>query len=228
MRLPLGLEWPRLIFAGLGFVPIVSLAVALFGWVPLHVSARWLVLPAVPLAIALGLWRPVWGRRALLGFLAGIVATGAYDATRLALVWAGVWPDFIPAIGQMAALDQSAHPAIGYAWRFVGNGGGMGLTFAMLTTGALRLGRPGTRIGTAYGAFICCCLYATLLLAPAAQHQLFPLNPVTAVFAMIGHVDFGAVLGYLLRRWLADPAPEQVAEHVVPRAAIEAATPVDG
>jgi hypothetical protein len=216
MRLPLGIEWPRLLFAVFGFIPIVSLAVALLGWVPLYLSANLLVVPVIPLVIGLGVAYPEWGRPALLGFLAGVVATAAYDATRLVLVWVGLWPDFIPAIGQMAMLDHAAHPAWGYLWRFVGNGGGMGLTFAMLVTGALRLGPAGKRLGMAYGAFICCCLYATLILAPQAQAQLFPLNPATVVFAMIGHLDFGLVLGYLLARWLRE-AP-QVAERVVPQA----------
>lgn len=215
MRLPLGLEWPRVLYAVFGYLPIVSLAVALLGWVPLHLSANLLVVPIVPLLIGLGVAYPEWGRRALVGFLAGIVATAAYDATRLALVWLGLWPDFIPAIGQMAALDHAAHPEWGYLWRFIGNGGGMGLTFAMLVTGQPRLGRPGTRLGSLYGAFICCCLFATLLISPTAQHQLFPLNPITALFAMVGHLDYGAVLGYLLRHWLPEAA---TAERVVPQA----------
>ena len=222
MRLPWGLEMPRLLFAVIGYLPIVTLAVALFGWVPLHLSAKLLVLPSIPLAIFLG-WRyPRWGRVALMGFLAGVVATAAYDATRLALVWLGLWPDFIPAIGQMAALDDAAHPIWGYLWRFVGNGGGMGMTFAMLTHGAMRLGRPGTRLGMAYGAFVCCCLYATLLLAPQAQAQLFPLNAMTVVFAMVGHLDYGAVLGFLTRQWLAEP--EATKERVVPQATDSAET----
>ncbi|MNR99794.1 hypothetical protein D3C72_310350 [compost metagenome] len=217
MRLPLGLEWPRLAFAVIGFLPITALAVALFGWVPLHVTAKALVLPSIPLALGLA-WRyPGWGRIALMGFLAGVVATAAYDATRLAMVWLGLWPDFIPAIGQMAALDDAAHPIWGYLWRFVGNGGGMGLTFAMLTHGGLKLGRPGTRLGMAYGAAICCCLWGTLVFAPGAQDKLFPLNLLTAAFSMLGHLDFGAVLGFLTRQWLG--APEGTAERLVPQAA---------
>ena len=190
-------EFPRWLFVALGFVPIGALCFALFGWVPLHLSARFLVLPSLVLAIALGLKFPHWGRLALLGFAAGVVATAVYDITRLLLVYVDIWPDFIPPIGRLAMLDADAHPFWGYLWRFVGNGGGMGLAFAMLPW-------RGTRAGMAYGVLICLCLFATLLLAPGAQARLFPLTWVTAAAAMIGHLDYGAVLGYLLSRrgWL--------------------------
>ena len=218
MRLPLGISYPRLLFALIGFAPIVTLAAALFGWVPLHVSAKFVVLPAIAGAIVLGLTHRAWGRLALVGFLAGVVATGGYDATRLALVWLGVWPDFIPAIGQMAMLDDGAHPAWGYFWRFVGNGGGMGVTFAMLLCGPhAERGRLGSRTGMAYGTFICFCLFGTLLLAPGAQERLFPLTPVTVAAALLGHLDYGLLLGWLTRMWL--PKPATSAERRVPPAA---------
>lgn len=194
---------PRWLFALLGFVPIGALCIALFGLVPLHLSAKFLVLPALVGAIALGLACPRWGKLALLGFAAGVIATGVYDITRLLLVYVGVWPDFIPPIGKLALMDDAAHPIWGYIWRFVGNGGGMGVTFAMLPW-------RGTRAGMAYGVFICLCLYATLLFAPGAQDRLFPLTWVTAAAAMIGHLDYGAVLGYLISRrsgWLERVVP---------------------
>lgn len=185
---------PRIPLAALGFVPIGALCLALFGVVPLHLSARFVVLPAVAVTALLAWRSPPWGRLALLGFFAGVVATGAYDVTRLTLVWCGVWPDFIPPIGQLALADQHAHPVWGYLWRFIGNGGGMGLTFALLPW-------RGARWGMGYGALICVCLYATLLFAPGAQAKLFPLTWSTAAAGMIGHLDYGAVLGWLVGRW---------------------------
>jgi hypothetical protein len=187
------------------------LCISLFGILPLHLGTRFLVLPAAFACVALAIASPAWGRRALAGFLAGVVATAAYDATRLALVWFGVWPDFIPPIGRLALMDQAASPLWGYAWRFLGNGGGMGLTFAMLPW-------RGPRPGMLYGAFICCCLYATLLLAPHAQDTMFRLTPFTAAAAMIGHLDYGAVLGWLCARWLPRLAPTELAR-VVPQVA---------
>ncbi|MDB5097380.1 MAG: hypothetical protein JWM80_1801 [Cyanobacteria bacterium RYN_339] len=187
----------------MGYAPIGALCISLFGILPLHLGTRFLVLPAALVCMVTAIASPAWGRRALAGFLAGVVATAAYDATRLALVWAGVWPDFIPPIGRLALMDQAASPIWGYAWRFLGNGGGMGLTFAMLPW-------RGTRAGMLYGAFVCCCLYLTLLFAPHAQETMFRLTPLTAAAAMIGHLDYGLVLGWLLTRWLPKLAPTEL------------------
>lgn len=196
---------PRLMLIALGWVPIAALCLALFGVMPLDVSARFVVLPAAVLAIAIG-WRyPECGRVALVGFVAGLVATAAYDVTRLALVGVGVWPDFIPPIGKLALADDQAHPVWGYVWRFLGNGGGMGLTFALLPW-------RGVRAGLIYGAVVCGCLYVTLLFGPGVQERLFPLSAVTAMAAMVGHLDYGGVLGYLVRRWLPGHEPVRTTE----------------
>lgn len=208
MRHPLGIPLPAWIYVALGFAPIGSLFLALMTWVPLHVGAKVFVLPALALAIGLGLKHRTWGHRAMIGFLAGVVATGAYDVLRLSLMWAGLWGDFIPAIGRLAMLDHHAHPFWGYLWRFIGNGGGMGMAFAMLPW-------AGFRVGIAYGTAICFCLFGTLLVAPLAPAELFTLNPMTAAGALAGHVIYGGVLGWLTARWLPQPA---VVEQVVPAA----------
>jgi hypothetical protein len=184
----------RVMLMVLGWVPIGCLCLALFGVLPLDVSARALVLPALALAVALGLNFPEQGRVAAVGFLAGMAATVAYDVVRLSLVAVGVWPDFNPPIGQHAHADPQAHPVWGYVWRFVGNGGGMGMTFALLPW-------RHARAGMVYGVVVCVGLYVTLLLAPGAQDRLFVLTPVTALAALAGHLDYGAVLGWLTARW---------------------------
>ena len=184
---------PRVLFALMGFVPIGSLCIALFGLVPLYLSARFVVLPICVLLIALGLRYRALGRAALLGFVAGVTATGVYDLVRLALVLSGRWSDFIPAIGQMALLDRAASPVWGYLWRYAGDGGAMGLTFALLPWRSIRS-------GMVYGAGICSCLFATLILAPGAQQALFALTPLTAAMALLGHLVYGGVLGWALCR----------------------------
>lgn len=197
--------WPLAFFA-LGFVPISALGVAVVGWVPLDLSAKLLVAPAI-LGLLLLAWRqPALGRLAAVGFLAGVVATGAYDATRLALVAAGWWPEFIPAIGRLALADDAASPLWGYAWRFFLNGGCMGLAFAMLPW-------RGVRAGLAFGTAVCLCLWASLFLGGAkAEAILFPLTPTSALFSWVGHLDYGGVLGFLVARW-------------APRFALPAASP---
>jgi hypothetical protein len=197
-------------FGVLGFAPIGALFLALMTWVPLHVGAKLFVLPAFAVAIALGCYDRTWGRKALIGFLAGVVATGAYDVLRLGLVWVGMWGDFIPAIGRMALLDHQAHPFWGYLWRYIGNGGGMGMAFPMLHW-------RGARPGMAYGTAICFCLFGTLLIAPMAPQELFILGPATAAGALGGHIVYGGVLGWLVGSWSKRWAPEPAAlEHVVP------------
>lgn len=194
---------PQILFFVLGFVPIGALSASLFEFLPLHLGARAVVLPAAILTILLAVASPTWGRRAAFGYAAGVAATGAYDITRLALVYLGVWPDFIPPLGRLVLLDQHASPIWGYAWRFLGNGGGMGMAFAMLPF-------RGAVSGMIYGLAICGCLFFTLIVAPHAQSTLFVLGPITAAASILGHLDYGGVLGLLCARWLpiAPPAVE--------------------
>jgi len=180
------------LLAALGFTPIGGLCLALFGVLPLWFSAIFVVLPAGVLAITLGVLHPQLGKLAASGLVAGIIATAAYDAFRLSFVIIGIWGDFIPVIGRMLLSDASAAPIWGYLWRYVGNGGAMGLTFALLPW-------RGLRAGMIYGTAICGCLLGTLILAPDTQTALFHLTPVTATTALIGHLLYGATLGWLLR-----------------------------
>jgi len=184
---------PRIVLALLGFVPIGSLCIALFGLVPLYITARFVVLPVAAVVIALGLRYPPIGRLALLGLIAGVAATATYDLVRLAFVLSGKWSDFIPVIGRLALLDEHASPVWGYLWRYIGNGGAMGLTFALLPWRSVRA-------GLLYGACICGCLFATLILAPGAQQALFHLTLLTATMALLGHLVYGSALGWLLGR----------------------------
>jgi hypothetical protein len=177
--------------AGGGFVPIACLCAAVFGIVPLSVTAAWVVAPLTVLVIGAALWDPELGMRALRGFVAGVVATAVYDLFRLGMVLSGAWADFIPAIGRMALDDPAASPVWGYLWRYAYDGGAMGMTFGLLRW-------RGLRAGMAFGAAVCACLFLTLLAAPGAQSAMFRLGPVTAASAMTGHLIFGATLGRLM------------------------------
>ena len=187
--------FPRVFFLAAGFAAITSLGVALAGMVPLPDGLRYAVVPAVVVMVALGLRYPAWGKRALIGLVAGMIATGVYDILRIGLVFAGLWGDPIPSIGRLALADPDAHPAWGYVWRFAGNGGGMGLAFAMLPW-------RGVRLGIAYGTAICLGLVGLLYFWPVAQEHFFALTPPTAAGGMAGHWVYGAVLGWLTARWL--------------------------
>jgi hypothetical protein len=187
--------FPRLLYLAFGFAAITSLGVALAGFVPLPYGFHYAVIPAYTIMILLGLRYPAWGKRALIGLVAGMIATGIYDILRISLMFAGLWGDPIPSIGQLALADPNAEWYWGYVWRFVGNGGGMGLAFAMLPW-------RGVKLGIAYGSAICLGLVGLLYFWPASQQHFFALTLPTAAGGMAGHWVYGAVLGWLTARWL--------------------------
>ena len=187
--------FPRLFYLAFGFAAITSLGVALTGAVPLPYGFHYAVIPAYAVMTLVGLRYPAWGKRALLGLVAGMIATGIYDILRIGLMFAGLWGDPIPSIGRLALADPDTPWYWGYVWRFIGNGGGMGLAFAMLPW-------RGVRLGIAYGSAICLGLVGLLYFWPVSQQHFFALTPLTAAGGMAGHWVYGAVLGYLTARWL--------------------------
>jgi hypothetical protein len=182
--------YPRVVFLAIGFTAIGPLAAAYSELLPLPKGARYILLPAALLAILVGLRHKEWGRRALIGWVAGVAATGIYDVLRLALYKFGYWDDPIPGIGRLMLDNPNASAIWGYVWRFGGNGAGMGMAFAMLPW-------RGVRSGIIYGTAICFGLFGVLALAPVAQAHFFPLNLKTAIGALAGHWVYGSVLGWL-------------------------------
>jgi hypothetical protein len=187
--------FPRVFYLVFGFAAITSLGVALAGLVPLPYGFHYAVIPAFAIMILLGIRYPAWGKRALIGLLAGMIATGVYDLLRIGLMFAGLWGDPIPSIGRLALNDPNTQWYWGYVWRFIGNGGGMGVAFAMLPW-------RGVKLGIAYGTAVCLGLVALLYFFPVAQLHFFALTPPTAAGGMAGHWVYGAVLGWLTARWL--------------------------
>ncbi|MGD9894027.1 MAG: hypothetical protein AB7U18_22310, partial [Dehalococcoidia bacterium] len=197
-----------LAFFAIGFTPITSLALAVFGIVPLHQSATALVLPAAALGIVLALCFPFYGRLAAQGFGLALAAVLLYDATRLPWILTGAWHDFIPNIGALLLDRPEGHRTLGYAWRWLGNGGGMGLAFYMAYPLVARW--VGVRTaGLAYGVAVWLCLLGTLVLAPYGQEYLFRLTPVTFIFGLVGHLAFGGALGILMHLTGANVRPYQ-------------------
>lgn len=194
----------RTAIAGIGFLPIAALALALGGWVALPVMTLAVILPVWAGMAVVAAFRPPWGKVLALVLLAGMSATLIYDVARLALTWAGGLTDGIPNIGRLLVGDMQAPTGevfgLAYAYRYLGDGGGLALAFAMGR-------RYGVRNGMAFGAAICLCLWATLALFPVAQQLLFPLTAYGLFVTMTGHLIFGGVLGGLLARWF--PAEAQ-------------------
>lgn len=193
----------RLMLLTAGFAPLVSLGLALAGVASLRTLTLLLVIPSVIAGVTLAVRQPAWGRRALVGLVAGVVATATYDLLRVSLVVAGLWRDPIVRIGQMllAGPGASTEPAAlswwaaGYVWRYLGDGGAMGAAYVTVP-------RLGVRSGMVFGTLIALGLVGLLAVAPQAQEQFLQLRWSTALAALAGHLIYGGVLGGLAARWL--------------------------
>jgi hypothetical protein len=139
------------------------------------------------------------------GFVAGLIAVAAYDSVRLSLVALGWWGDFIPRLGEWVLGTDSPNVLVGYIWRYIGDGGGIGMAF-FVACGILATIRPAAirqrpvALGIAYGIFVWSGLVATIALSARGSTMLFALTPKTLVFSLVGHLIYGAALGACLRR----------------------------
>jgi hypothetical protein len=189
-------------FGAVGFTPIAALCLTIFGFWSLSLGTLILIVPAIVAAVAIGLALPAYGRFALEGLAAGLVAVLVYDIVRWTFVGLGWWGDFIPNIGGWLNGTGQPDVILGYGFRWLGDGGGMGVAF-MVAARVLLPSLP-TRtsvvLGISYGLTIWLCLLVTLIAAPLGEMFLFPLTPLTLVLSGIGHIVYGAVLGYALAR----------------------------
>ncbi len=203
---------------GIGFAPITALALAVIGVGTLPIGTLLLVIPAVIVALVMGVVSPAYGKLMLRGFLMGIIAVTCYDAVRLPFILAGLWSDFVPRIGGWLLSDGQRHVAVGYLWRYLGNGGGMGMAFVAAFSlirqslpQNLRLGLDAKRlsqIGVTFGVFIWLCLLATLKISPRGEEMLFVLNLKSFILSLIGHIVYGFTLGRLVTRYQPEKALE--------------------
>jgi hypothetical protein len=147
----------------------------------------------------------VEGRWAGRGFVYGLVAVTAYDAVRIPMVIAGIWPDFIPRLGGWIIGHGDANVLVGYTWRYLGDGGGIGLAFFAVCglIGVWKypaLAQRPIQLGVGYGVFIWSGLIATVALTSHGSEMLFPLTPLSLGLSLLGHLIYGSVLGIGLRR----------------------------
>ena len=189
----------RFLIAAVGFAPVTALAAAIFlGDESLPTTVLVLVLPGAT-ALAELLWlKPHYRTIAFSGFVFGLIAVTLYDLFRLPFILAGLWQDFIPRIGMWLIPGGHPHPIVGYIYRYVGDGGGMGMGYVALYPLLRRLFRQNVVSGVAYGVFIWCGLIATLILAPRGQEMLFRLTPLSVTLSLCGHLVYGATLGLLI------------------------------
>jgi len=187
----------------LGLAPITSLALSLIGLVPLYKSALWGIIPLLAIGGITAFVHPRMGRLAGSGLLIGIFAVLLYDCTRIPFILGNVWGDFIPQIAAHLLPGNGPNLVIGYLWRYLGNGGGMGLAF-VVGYGLIRPKMNRWGLGVGYGLLIWGCLLATLGLIPPDADSLFRVTPLTLTLSFLGHVVYG--LGLALGIWYSPKA----------------------
>ena len=184
-------------YFAIGFSPITALAIAIIGILPLSVSTLLIVLPATLLGIGLALRFPAYRKLALKGLLIGLIAVFLYDCMRVPFIISGIWGDFIPKINMWLLNTSQPNWMVGYIWRYVGDGGFMGMAFTVAY--CILKPRVDARIaGVGFGLAIWICLLGTLVLAPHGQQMLFKLTLTTLSLSLLGHLIYGITLGMLL------------------------------
>jgi len=136
------------------------------------------------------------------GLIAGMVATIVYDGARLFAVHVlGLMGDFIPVMGSFVTgePDTTGSAAVGYVWRYIGDGGGLGVAFFVV---AFALGIDRWRNAYAVLASVTFAVFptwaglmATVALLPRGEEMMFDLNPATFIITLVGHLIFGFFLG---------------------------------
>ncbi|SEH65216.1 hypothetical protein SAMN04489835_2482 [Mycolicibacterium rutilum] len=191
-----------LLVLALASMPILGISVDVFGLVPQHVTSVVLIALCAVLG-AIITFAPhridmIVGR----GLIAGMVACIVYDGARLFAVHVlDLMGDFITVMGSWVTgePDTVGSAAVGYIWRYIGDGGGLGVAFFIVAY-ALGIDRwSNVRAVLAAVGFAVfptwAGLMATVALAPHGEEMMFPLNAATVTITFVGHVIFGLVLG---------------------------------
>jgi hypothetical protein len=194
-----------LLFLVLASLPLLAISAHVFGLVAQRTSAMFVILP---LATTLAVLKAVVPHRADRiigrGFVMGMVACLVYDSFRLCTVYVLGWMgDFIPTMGTWITGDPDIRvgAAVGYLWRYIGDGGGLGVAFWIIAfvAGIDRWARRSANvvlITVVFAVFpVWTGLIATAALAKRGEEMLFVLTPATVSITLIGHVVFGVVLG---------------------------------
>jgi hypothetical protein len=109
--------------------------------------------------------------------------------------------DFIPVMGSWVTgePDTTGSAAVGYVWRYIGDGGGLGVAFFVVAF-ALGIDRwknvYAVLASVGFAVFPTWAgLMATVALALRGEEMMFPLNLATVTITLVGHLIFGLVLG---------------------------------
>jgi hypothetical protein len=176
-----------------GMLPVSAIALHVMGLIDLFTFYPVIIL-LYSLVIFLSLNKPKLRKRILIGWLSGIIAVSFYDISRLPFMAMG-WDDFIPKIGGWL-IGEEEEFTLGYLWRYIGNGGGLGITFFVLLS-FLKERKNYILRGVLFGLFICLSLDLTLLISPQSETLMFEITPLTIIGGTVGHIVYGLTLGLL-------------------------------
>jgi hypothetical protein len=188
----------------LAALPLLAISAHVFGLITMQVSAGILVIPLATAIVALTVLAPHGGDRVVAsGMWWGVVGCAVYDGFRLTTVHVfGWWADFIPVMGTWITGnpdDLTSGAVVGYLWRYIGDGGGIGITFFALAC-ALGLQRWSRRAvvlaAVGFAVFpVWAGLIATVAIAPRGQSMMFPITWTTLTLSLVGHLIFGWIMG---------------------------------
>jgi hypothetical protein len=177
-----------------GILPVTSVALHSMEWV----SIRWLIIPNVlffifclmQLTQLTVIKKIIWR-----GWVSGLLGVLCYDLTRIPFMYAG-WDDFIPSLGGWITNSEQNF-WVGYLWRYLGNGAGLGLVFSLLVY-FFNL-RNTILFGILFGIAVCIGLDIVLLASSTAQEMMFKVTPLTCIGGLVGHLTYGIVLGLMAK-----------------------------
>jgi len=191
------LSW-FIVFAG--FLPVLSIVMHCVGILSLQYCLKFIILPAFSIGIIASIKFSSIGKVALMGWLGGVLAVSLYDLSRVPFILNG-WNDFIPKIGAWMSNTNDPDFVLGYLWRYIGNGGGMGAAFFVLVHQLGWSRKKIVLIGLTYGLFIFSCLMLVLVSFKEAQEMMFKITSFTFAGSLTGHIIYGLVLGLVARKY---------------------------
>jgi hypothetical protein len=186
----------------LSSMPILGISVDVFGLVSQSTTSIAVIVMTALLATIMTFTPHRIDMIVVRGLIAGMVACIVYDGARLFAVHVlGLMGDFIPVMGSWVTgePDTVGSAAVGYVWRYLGDGGGLGVAFFVMAF-VLGIDRwSSVRAVLAAVGFAVfptwTGLIATVALAPRGQQMMFPLNTATITITLVGHLIFGLILG---------------------------------
>jgi hypothetical protein len=183
-------------------ISLIALLLHAAGWLPLYFMVETLSAPSLVLLMVLGvvayrIHEFVFLDRLMVGVWASLLATLAYDLSRLLLWKSGIYtfnPFYSHVIfGKLiTGLSATTCTVIATGWAYhIWNGLGLGLMYTLLA------GRAHWYYAVIWALFL---EVAWLLALPSVVH--FKLNSGFVGMSLIGHCAYGTTLGLLAQRYI--------------------------